>query len=53
MRPEMVARPARFSISLAPALREQLDGFVDVAVGLAQGFLAVHHGQAGALTKRL
>ena len=53
MRPDVVARPARFSIILAPALRKQLDRLVGVAAGVLQGLLAVHHGQAGPFAERL
>ena len=49
----VVARPARFSIDLRARLAQQLDRLVRVAAGLLQGLLAVHHGQAGLLAKRL
>ena len=39
MRPEVVARPARFSIDLRAGLAQQLDRLLDVAAGLAQGLL--------------
>jgi hypothetical protein len=36
-----------------PALPQQLDGLVDVAVGVRQGLLAIHHPRARRIAERL
>ena len=52
-RPRSVERPLRFGRGRLTLDAEDLDGLVEVAPGLGQRRLAVHHRRAGALAERL
>ena len=53
IRPSLVDRPDFLAACASPRLRRMVVGFLEVAVGLLQRRLALHHAGAGAVAEVL